>query len=86
MSSSILRMLMGAVVGGVVGLLMYRFVGCRTGACPLTANPYVAAIIWGALGAMMAAGSPAGFARTTEGKDANMTDHGIVELTEANFT
>jgi hypothetical protein len=54
--SSIARVVIGAVVGGGVGLLMYRFVGCRTGACPLTANPYVAAVLWGLMGAMVAAG------------------------------
>ena len=54
--SSILRAVVGAAVGGGIGLLMYRFVGCRTGACPLTANPYIAAAIWGLVGAMVAAG------------------------------
>lgn len=50
------RMVIGAVVGGLVGLAMWRFVGCRTGACPLTANPYVAAVVWGVMGALVAAG------------------------------
>ena len=54
--STILRAAVGAVVGGGIGVLMYRFVGCRTGACPLTANPYVAAAIWGLMGALVAAG------------------------------
>ena len=51
----ILKLVLGAVGGAVLGLLMYRFVGCRSGACPLTANPWIAMVIWGALGAMMAA-------------------------------
>ena len=50
-----LRLLLGAVLGAGAGLLMYRFVGCRTGACPLTANPWVAMAIWGVFGALMAA-------------------------------
>ena len=30
----------GPVVGGVAGFLYYKFVGCPSGACPITANPY----------------------------------------------
>ncbi len=52
----VVRAVIGAVAGSLVGLAMWRFVGCRTGACPLTANPYVAAVIWGVMGALVAAG------------------------------
>ena len=54
--SMLWRSVMGGVVGAVVGLLMYRFVGCRTGACPLTGNPYVAMVIWGVMGFLVASG------------------------------
>ena len=50
------RIVAGALIGAAVGFALYRFVGCRTGACPLTANPYVAVAIWGAIGALLAAG------------------------------
>ncbi len=50
------RIAIGAGVGAGLGFLMYRFVGCRTGACPLTANPYIAMAIWGLMGAMIAGG------------------------------
>lgn len=50
------RAVVGGVVGGVLGLAMYRFVGCRTGACPLTANPFVAMFIWGLMGVLLASG------------------------------
>lgn len=50
------RMVLGAVLGAGVGYAMYRVVGCQTGACPLTANPWRAMAIWGLLGALMAAG------------------------------
>lgn len=50
------RILTGAALGAVVGYGLYRFVGCRTGACPLTGNPYIATILWAILGALMAAG------------------------------
>ena len=50
------RDLIGAANGADIGFAMYKFVGCKTGACPLSANPWVAMAIWGTLGAMIAAG------------------------------
>lgn len=50
------RGVLGAIVGAVIGFALYKFVGCRTGACPLTANPFVAMAIWGAIGVMLALG------------------------------
>lgn len=35
-------------IGGLLGYVYYRFVGCATGACPITRNPYTS-IIYGAL-------------------------------------
>jgi hypothetical protein len=32
---------LGAIVGGILGYAYYRFVGCATGTCPLTSNPYI---------------------------------------------
>ena len=46
----------GALVGAAVGYAMYRFVGCKTGACPLTANPWVAMAIWGLMCLLMSSG------------------------------
>ncbi len=54
--STAIRAVIGAVIGAALGFAMYRFVGCKTGACPLSANPWVAMTIWGAMGAMIAAG------------------------------
>ena len=53
----IFRIATGAVVGALVGLAMYKFVGCRGGACPLTGNPFIAMSLWGVMGAMLASGS-----------------------------
>jgi hypothetical protein len=54
--STVLRSVLGGVGGALIGLAMYKFVGCRTGACPLTGNPFIAAFIWGLLGVLIAAG------------------------------
>ena len=43
-----LRLALFVVIGAVLGYGYYRFVGCRTGACPITANPYISTL-YGAL-------------------------------------
>jgi len=45
---NILIMVLAAAAGAGAGYLWYRFVGCSSGGCPLTANPYLSAV-WGAL-------------------------------------
>ncbi|MBC8491231.1 MAG: YtxH domain-containing protein [Candidatus Marinimicrobia bacterium] len=40
--------IIATVISGALGFACYKFIGCRTGACPLTSNPYIS-IIWGAL-------------------------------------
>lgn len=52
----VLRVVIGAAAGAAAGWAMYRFVGCRTGACPLTSNPWSAMLVWGLIGAMLSAG------------------------------
>ena len=42
---------LGIIVGAALGYGWYRVVGCTSGACPLTSNPYIsmalgAAIAW----------------------------------------
>jgi len=44
----LLRLLIGAIVGGFLGFLYYKKVGCSTGHCPITSNKYNT-IIYGAL-------------------------------------
>ena len=51
-----LRIVIGVVIGMVAGYAIYRFIGCRTGACPLNSNPFVSMGIWGLMGALMASG------------------------------
>ena len=50
----LLKSLVGLLAGAAVGFALYRFVGCKTGACPLTASPWTAMLVWGAVGAIVA--------------------------------
>ena len=45
-----------SVLGAVVGFLFHRFVGCRTGTCPITANPYISTIYGAIIGALFSSG------------------------------
>lgn len=38
------------LLGAAVGYLYYRFIGCATGACPLTSNPIISTLYGGVLG------------------------------------
>lgn len=44
----ILKSLLGIVVGGILGFLYYKIVGCPSGTCPITSKP-INTIIYGAV-------------------------------------
>jgi hypothetical protein len=46
------RAIIGALVGGLLGYGFYRLVGCSTGACPITSNPWISTLYGILLGAM----------------------------------
>ena len=50
----ILRILIGAVGGAVLGFGWHKLVGCSTGACPLTSHPVISTLYGMALGALIA--------------------------------
>ncbi len=50
-SGRFLKPFLGIVLGGTGGFLYFYFVGCKTGTCPITSNP------WGSI----AAGAVLGF-------------------------
>lgn len=49
----IVTVVIGAVVGGLIGFAYYRMVGCSTGACPITSNPWVATSYGAVIGALL---------------------------------
>jgi hypothetical protein len=56
--TSILTWLWGVtpvVVGAAGGYLFYRFVGCKTGTCPITSSPWLSTIYGAILGLLFVA-------------------------------
>jgi hypothetical protein len=52
----ITRFALYVVGGGALGFLYYRIVGCRTGTCPITANPYISTMYGALLGYLLSGG------------------------------
>lgn len=47
----------GVVAGGIAGFLYFHFVGCTSGSCAITGNPYSSILFGGFLG-FFVTGSP----------------------------
>ena len=47
-TAHLLRVGIGILIGGALGFAYYKFIGCRTGTCPITSNPW-SSIFYGAL-------------------------------------
>ena len=44
------------IIGGILGFIYYRLVGCPSGACPITANPVTSTLYGVFLGLALSAG------------------------------
>jgi hypothetical protein len=47
----------GILIGGLAGFLYFYFIGCNSGTCAITSNPYRSILFGGILGYLIA-GSP----------------------------
>ncbi|MCP4605914.1 MAG: hypothetical protein GY847_36280 [Proteobacteria bacterium] len=50
------KLVAGAIIGGALGFAYYTFIGCSTGACPITSDPVIATIWGSVIGGFAAAG------------------------------
>jgi len=51
-----MKIIIGGLIGGVIGFLYGRFIGCKSGMCPLTSNYYISTIVGIIFGMMLASG------------------------------
>jgi Family of unknown function (DUF6132) len=49
----VVRLIIGVIVGGLLGYGVYRFIGCSSGTCPLTSNPWISAVVGMVCGALL---------------------------------
>jgi hypothetical protein len=56
MTGLTIRIVVGAVLGALVSFAYYKFVGCRSGTCPLTSNPYASVLFGIVMGIFLAIG------------------------------
>jgi hypothetical protein len=40
----------GLIAGGIIGFLYYYYIGCSSGTCAITSNPYMSVIFGAAIG------------------------------------
>jgi hypothetical protein len=52
----LMRIALGGLGGGMLGFLYYRFIGCASGACPITSSPVVSSMYGMVVGVLMAWG------------------------------
>lgn len=48
-----MKLLLFVLVGAGAGYLYYRFVGCRSGACPITSSPIISTVYGAMLGFLL---------------------------------
>ena len=53
---TMLRTAIGIIVGAGLGFAYYKFIGCSTGACPITSNPWSSTLYGALMGALVSGG------------------------------
>ena len=53
MKSPWVKRTLSILAGSVLGFAYYYFVGCSTGACPISSNPYVSTAYGGLIGLVL---------------------------------
>jgi hypothetical protein len=48
-----LKLIIGIIIGALAGFAYYKFIGCPSGACPLTSNPIISTIYGAVMGGLL---------------------------------
>ena len=48
------RIILASVIGAALGYAYYYFIGCNSGTCPITSNPYISTVYGGVAGIIIA--------------------------------
>ncbi|MFC1584303.1 DUF6132 family protein [Fibrobacterota bacterium] len=48
------KIIMGVLIGAAAGFGYYKFIGCASGACPITSNPWISTIYGAVMGLLIA--------------------------------
>lgn len=51
-----IKLLIAIIIGGVLGFAYYKIVGCSSGACPITSNPWISTVYGAVAGAVFFGG------------------------------
>lgn len=51
-----MKIILFVIGGAILGFAYYRFVGCRSGACAITANPYISTFYGAFMGFLLSGG------------------------------
>ena len=54
LTNRLYRTLIGVFGGTLLGLIYWNYIGCNSGSCPLTSNPYQTTIMGGLIGGIFA--------------------------------
>ena len=48
-----MKYMLGVLIGGLLGFLYYKFVGCSSGSCAITSNPYITTLYGAIIGLLV---------------------------------
>jgi hypothetical protein len=49
-----IKIIVGIVIGAALGFGYYKLVGCTSGTCPITSNPWISTLYGAVMGAVIA--------------------------------